>query len=116
MDIIDTSRNQKAVYWPFLGEDTYSRRLYGPPRELRVRWEDTTEVVVDNQGNEIRSRARVNVGEDLYTEGLLWLGPIAALPVPFPDNPKDLDGAFQIVRFDKVPTLDADDVFRTAYL
>lgn len=45
MDILDTARKQYCVYWPPGGLDDFNNPTYGTPKNLRVRWDASTEVI-----------------------------------------------------------------------
>lgn len=124
MRIISRMRRQIAVYWPYAGVDNFGKPKYGTAIELRVRWEDVNEQFVTPGMTTTMSAAKVYVGQDVLVNGVLWLStkkpkdpPGSALSEltsatkPF-DNPR----AFKIQRFDKLPTLKATKVLRTAYL
>lgn len=124
MDILEDMRLQRAVYWPpgFLDEN--SRKTFDSPIELLVRWEDSSDIFLDRTGTSQVSRAQVFTGEDVEELGVLWLsskmeedgdnssiGELTSETDPFA-NPK----AYEIRKFEKTPTLDADDFLRIAYL
>jgi hypothetical protein len=124
MDILEDMRVQWAVYWPPGPLSDEATRTFGEPVELLVRWEEVTEMFLDRQGNEQVSKSKVYVGEDLTELGVLWLSPAVAdnsvgsglaelvsESDPFA-NPK----AYEIRRFDRIPTLDGDEFLRIAYL
>jgi hypothetical protein len=117
VEIIDDMRQQTAVYWPPAGRDDYNRMAYGAPRELRVRWVDTTETVLNTKGQTKVSKSKVYVGEDVQEDGVLWPGKLADVPAERLADPlRGNFGAWEISAFKRVPDLDAEDFLRIAYL
>jgi hypothetical protein len=115
---------QTAVYWAAPTEDGYGGKTYEEPIEIMCRWEDMNQVVSDNKGSMITSRAVVYVLQDLDEEGMLYLGTLDSLYDTVFDSsagalnkPQDIVGAYSIKRFDKVPVLHSTtDFLRKAYL
>jgi hypothetical protein len=112
---------QKAVYWAPGGEDSggsdfdaYGKPMYTNPAEIDCRWEDRVEEFVASDGTRTVSRAVVYVGQDVRTGGVLMLGTLG--DIDSGSDPKVNDGAWEIRRFDKLPTLKATKFLRTAYV
>lgn len=116
MGLIKTMRRQKAVYWDLA---TITHDDYGDPEtiagvEIDVRWEEATVEFLDINGTTQLSNAIVYADRDLKVGGVLMLGELT--DVTDATNPKENTGAFEIKRFDKLPTLRVTDFLRTAYL
>jgi hypothetical protein len=76
-----------------------------------------SQLVADNKGDAITSRACVYVKEDLDEEGMLYLGTLDDLNSDTELDPKSVDGAYFIKRFEKSPVLGSTTEFlRKAYL
>ncbi len=122
MSIIDTMLRQTAVWWPLQSSesagggdfDEYGQPLLSDPVEISVRWEDRIEEFIDGEGTTQLSNAVVFVDRDVEVGGVLMLGEIA--DITDLENVKENDGAWEIMRFDKLPTLRATKNLRTAYL
>ena len=121
MEIIDTSRKQTAVYWALADSDSggiayddYGQPQYTDPVELTVRWTNKVMEFITPDGAIQQSQATVTTGSDVSVGGVLMLGEIT--DITDENSPKENDGAWEIKRFDKVPTLDADQFYRKAYL
>ena len=129
MGIINRMRRQNAIYWPPATPDDFGRPAHGALVELiqvpngganlRVRWEDVVDEFMDANGEKSLSRARVYVpqlpdGSEVAVGGWLWLGDRAGLT----DEavPRNNPGAYEVRRFDKMPTIRATEYLRTAYL
>jgi len=121
---MNRSFSQRAVYWGSPQEDGYGGKTFADPIELACRWEDMHQIVTDNKGTEITSRALVFLPQDVDEEGYLYLGTLddlydmnsesSAGGIP---NPATIDTAYIIKRFQKTPALGSTTVFlRTAYL
>jgi len=118
-DFMKRTCNQTAVYWGDPVDDGYGGETFGSryPVEIDCRWEDVKEVIQDAQGNEIVSRSRIYVLEDVDEEGYLYLGTLDDLDSDELENPKKLNGAFKIKRFDKIPSIRGSNEFvRKAYI
>lgn len=121
MGIIDRSRKQTAVYWGLGGNesagvdfDDYGQPLYTAPAEIRVRWEDVNEEIVLEDKTTMISRAKVMTGIDVRPGELLFLGELTDLPAGV--DPREVDGAWEIMKFNKLPNLKATEFLRTAFL
>ena len=110
---------QTAVYWESEGDDGYGNISYtsDSPMEIDCRWEDSTRVVVDAYGEEIIARAEIYVLQDLKEGGVLYLGNLDDLDSTEISDPRKLNSAYEIRRFDKIPMLGSTTKFlRKAYL
>ena len=107
--------NQTAVYWGAPLNDGYGGYGWEEPREISCRWESSTRVILDSTGKEIIPQAEVQVAEDLEEHGMLLLGELDDLDSAQADDPVEA-GAREIVRFDKVPTLDGLYFYRKAFV
>jgi len=108
---------QTAVYWGIPTDDGYGGYTYSTPVEIAVRWEDSTKVITTSKGVEYTSRAEVIVNQDVDEEGYLYLGTLSDLTEKQKEDPKLVDGAQKIMRFDKIPMIFKTDEFvRKAYL
>jgi hypothetical protein len=122
---------QAAVYWAPLANDGQGGMTYYDPVELTppsngVRWEDRNDldsVIVDKMGQAIRCNAVVYLSQDVEEQGWLYLGTLDELydsaesSADAIADPKLIDFAFEIKRFDKLPALKSTTEFvRRAYL
>ena len=120
MGIIKSMQKQTAVYWPLKGDesgqqdyDAYGRPQWGTPYEVSCRWQDVSQQIIDARGMNTRTRAKVFVDRDVRFGGVLYLGRLGEVDQ---DDPKSNDGAWEIIRFDKMPDFKAKEYLRTAYL
>lgn len=97
--------NQKAVYWGSPTPNGSGGFTWADPVEIDCRWVASNEQIFSGNGDQIISRARVTVNQDLDEQGVLFLGEIAELTIAQKANPKTLSSAFSIKKFDKVPTI-----------
>ena len=123
MGILTRMLKQTAVYWPPGSEasggsdfDDYGKPLYGAAVEISCRWEDVSVEYIDAQGTNRTSNAIVYTSIDVKPRGVLLLAALASLAGSQLTDPKSNDGAWEIRRFDKLPTLRATKNLRTAYL
>lgn len=120
MRIIDKMREQNCVYWAPAGLDGYNQQSFATPVQLTCRWTKNQEKVIDAQGNEIVSRAKVYLESYPELGGYLKLGD---LPLDSSgdadssyDDPLALDECFEIVARKDTPTLNARQHLYPAWL
>ena len=121
--ILEKQYKQTAVYWGNPVSDGEGGFTFDNPVEILCRWEDIRQVVTDNKGNSVVSRAVIFIKQDLDEEGMIYLGTLENLydlaesSAEAIDNPKDFANTYIIKRFGKVPSLQISTEFiRTAYL
>jgi|TARA_R100000093_G_C1901907_1_gene60146 hypothetical protein len=110
MSFLTRNHNQTITYWDTPVTDKFGARTFATPEQITGRWEDRTDLFIDSTGRESVSKAFVFVGQDLDSEGWLFLGTSSEA------NPKDVDGALEIRQFIKTPNLKATDFERKAIL
>jgi len=114
--------NQTAVYWGNPQEDGYGGNLYDDPIEIACRWEDTQQIILMANGEELLSRAIVFTEHELEENALLFLGTLDDLFSSSGESSGDVDltqieGVHLIKRYEKTPSLRSDtDFLRKAYL
>lgn len=122
MRIIDKMRHQTAVYWAYTGIDQFNKPIFAAALELTpangtgVRWEDVTEVFINQKGQQQVSRAKVFTSVDIIPQSVLWLGTLASVPNKYLNNPLALPNSGQVDKFEKLPTLDGKQFLRTSFL
>ena len=121
MRILTKMLKQTCVYWEPASADSggddfddYGQPIVTDPVELGCRWEDTNEEFTAPDGTRRVCRAKVDVESDVKVGGILMLGEIADITDSV--DIKENDGAWEIRKFDKLPTLDATKFLRTCYL
>jgi hypothetical protein len=108
---------QTAVYWANPVDDGMGGLDYDDPVEILCRWDAVTEVVMGKDGQEIVSRAKVIVTQDVDERGRLYLGTLEDLDSAQEAAPETVEGAYIIQRFDKTPGVrSTTDFFRVVYL
>lgn len=113
---------QTAVYWGSPTEDGYAGKTFADPVEIACRWEDKDQILGTQVGGEVTgsvllSRSIVFVTQDLEEEGCLYLGTLTDLSSAQKANPKLVDTAYSIKRFEKTPALGSTtDFLRKAFL
>ena len=119
---------QTAIYWgvPRAGAD--GNMVWDDPVELKVRWDDTTKLVMNAKGVEVGSQATVLVAGrvendgtvtpiDLDVDGRLYLGSLDDLDSGQEADPLSIEKSWPIIRFDKNPEFRSTTKFiRQAYL
>jgi hypothetical protein len=130
IDTIEREYNQKCVYWGNPLNDGQGGHTFDAPVELDCRWEEMNQVVTDNKGNEVTSRAVVFLPQDVDYEGMLYFGTLDSLyDVAGESSAGQLDEPrtffaehptipiYTIKRFQKVPVLGSTtEYLKKAYL
>ena len=124
MDIIENTYAQTAVYWGAPTPDGYGGNTFAAPIEVVCRWEDKEQFLGSQVGGEVTgglmlSRSIVFLKQDVDEEGYLYLGTLADLDLDSIGyiNPKEVDKAYIIKRFEKTPSMVNPTVFlRKAFL
>jgi len=108
---------QTACYWGNPVSDGYGGTTYDTPVEISCRWDGNTQLVTNNQGEEVVSKAEILLTQDVDEGGLLFLGDLDDLTPAEEAAPETVDTAWKIIRFDKTPLFQSTDEFvRKAYL
>ena len=111
---------QTCVYWGSPVNDGFGGFTFADPIEIKCRWDDKHEVNIGwfsdgFPGNLLQSKASVLVLQDLDLNGYLYLGELTDIDTTL--NPKEIQGAYSIHRFDKIPMVfSTDDFVRIAWL
>jgi len=107
---------QTAVYWGSPTPDGYGGLTFDDPVEIACRWEDKTELNREDIARNFTCKSEVLVTQDLDVNGWLYLGELTDLDSN-PDNPKEVEGAYVIGRFDKIPMIKSTTIFvRKAFI
>lgn len=116
MSLIKRVLRQDAVYWAPNSVRGYDGNTSGfsAPVAVKVRWTDKERFHVLQTGVQVISQSNVMINIDVLKEGYLWLGDLA--DVVAVTDPTEQDGAWEIMKFDKMPNLRATEFLRTAYL
>src|SRR5690554_523382 len=113
MGIITRMRKQKAVYWEPTGRvDRNGNPVFEDPVEIDCRWEDVSELFLDENGNQQVSKAKVYVDRDVKLRGYLKLGEIYGIS----EGPLKYSDVHTIRRFERLPNLRNTETLRTAIL
>jgi hypothetical protein len=114
--VLNRMCKQVCVYWSSPVNDGEGGFTFDTPVELAVRWEEMDQLMSDAKGESFTSRAVVYVLEDLDVDGMLYLGELADLNSDTELDPKSVEGAYYIKRFEKSPSVGGNQFLRKAYL
>lgn len=122
MNIENTIRRKckdKAVYWAVLSDNGYGGKNFDVPVELDCRWESMTLLetakMVTFTGEVLLANSKVYLIDDVKEQGYLYKGTLDT--VSSETNPTEMEGAFEIKKFEKIPALGSTtDFVRKAYL
>lgn len=101
---------QTATHWAVNGITGTGQPQFDAPVQLKCRWEQRNDYVINDDGHEVLSRARIFLGVDVVVGDYLYLG------VSTQADPRGLVGAFKVLQFRKTPGLRAEIFERKAYL
>lgn len=102
---------QTAVYWGNPISDGYGGMAYDDPVEIKCRWDEVINLVINNNGIEVVSKATVMILQDVDENGYLFLGTLDDLDSAGEENPSEVDSVWKIIRFDKTPLFQSTDEF-----
>jgi len=107
---------QKAVYWAKASAnfDAYGRPQWATATQIKCRWEECLEEIIDANNIRRMSTARVFVDRELAVGGVLFLGTLSQ--VSDLSNPKSNNQSFEIIKFSRTPTLRGKHWQQVAYL
>lgn len=106
--------NQYIVYWPPAGLGSSLSTTYGDPIELKCRWENMTQAMMDGNGDKWMSKSAIDTLVPLKDLGVVWKGRLAdvedlSLPLLNP-------GASAIRSSEEIPNRLANQTLYTAFL
>lgn len=105
---------QSIVYWANPVPDGYGGYTYDAPVEIFGRWEESQELFINKEGVEQRSKAKIFLAQDVDEEEYLYLGEL--IDIASGSSPQDVEGAYEIRAFKKIPNLDVTDYERKCWL
>lgn len=100
---------QTITYWAPAAADGFGGRSFSSPTTIKGRWEGRVNLITDSAGREKVSNAIVYLSSQVVVNGYLYEGESTA------SDPLSV-GAFEIIRFDRVPSLNARDFENKAFL
>jgi hypothetical protein len=105
-------RKQTAVWWARLAPDHCGAFVFADPVEIDCRWDDRQEEYRNTEGQILLSQAVVYVDREMTVGDKLKKGDLESNM----DDPKTLDGAFEIKSFQQIPNLKATETLYIAHL
>lgn len=103
ISFIDKVCVQTAVYWAPGTLTGYGDTRSWTCMEVKVRWDDETELITNHYGKEVVSNAQIMVNANLDPEGMIYLGTKASLSAQQQSNPLLVTKAFPIQKINKTP-------------
>lgn len=114
MRILTRMLRQKCIYWEPEGDvNQFGARKFLLPVEIKCRWEDVGEELLQDDAKEKVFDATIFVDRDVVEGGLLMLGTLSDLTSA--DPPKSILSK-RIRKFEKIPTMKGTKFLRVAYL
>lgn len=118
MRIIRKVLKMRAAYWEPGVPDDRGNRTFVAPVQIKCRWEERVQEFTGTNNEAMLSNAIVYVDRDVKLLGVLKLLEVGQTvnTLTDPANPFANEKAWEIKRFDKLPTIKATQFVRTAYL
>lgn len=88
--------NEEITYWSISGRDNSGDPTFASPVSVMAKWEERTELFINVEGREERSRSVVYVDTDVVKGGYLFQGISSAT------DPLSVNNAFLIKDFRKI--------------
>ena len=101
---------ESVTYWEVTGVDNSGDPIFATPIAVKAKWEDRTELFIDGEGREQRSKSVVYVDTDLIVGGYLFRGSSSV------SDPLSVSGAFMIKDFRKISDFEVETHERRAML
>lgn len=105
---------QDVTYWGSPVSDGRGGFTFADPVLCKGRWEDKQEVFVDSKREEKVSSAVIYLDQDVEVDGYIALGDFTNDSAY--EDPVDVDTAYKIRAFGKIPNLKATEFERTAWV
>ena len=118
MSLITRMRKQRATWWESIGIDNYGQKTYADPVEIWCRWEDVLIEVILANNEKVTAKTTVYVDREMKVGDYLKYGLLdeETGTGEIYGDPTTLTGAFEIIRFEKLPNLRNTEYLLTAYL
>ncbi len=100
-----------CIYWGNPQEDGYGSYTFDDPEDIMCRWEESTQLIIDQNGDKVVSRAVIYLSQPLQYNGLVKLGSVEDLDSVEAADPSLLEDAYTIKRVEKIPDLRNPSVF-----
>ena len=102
--------NQICTYWEQNGQDVFGKGSFNAPQQLKCRWENIGELLIDKHAQEVVSKARIFLAEGVSLEGYLFLGASTET------DPTVVQGAYEVIQVKSSPDIRALQTLYVAYL
>lgn len=99
MPNFERNLRQTATYWAPQSQDLFGKTTYDAPVQIPVRWEDKVELFRDKTGQEVASKSKVFLAQDIDLDGYLMLG------TSFAADPLSEENAYEIRQVMRTPDL-----------
>ena len=98
MSLITRVQKEVLTYWPPIesGANQFGELTYGPPEEVKCRWDDRIQEIILDDQTRVISRVEVISEKRLEVGGIIVRSPLDS--VTGLANPKDNKNAFEILR------------------
>ncbi len=70
---------QDAIYWGNPTPNGFGNMEFDTPRQVKVRWDEKMQMVLDDLGREIHSKSQIMCPEELDIGGFLMLGELSEI-------------------------------------
>ncbi len=92
--------NESITYWDATGVDNFGDPTFASPISIKAKWEERTELFINAEGQEERSRSVIYVDSALISGGYLFRG------ISVVADPRSVDDAYLIKDYRKISDFD----------
>lgn len=110
MSFIDEMLSDTITIFPYSGFDAFGKSTFGSKQEVKARWEDTITIIVDENGKEKQSQARIFTTAAVLAKDYLYNGKTSET------DPTNLPDAKQVIMVKKIGNLNSTEYLIVAYL
>ncbi len=87
---------ESITYWDATGVDNFGDPTFASPITVKAKWEERTEIFINAEGQEERSRSVIYVDSNLITGGYIFRG------ISTVADPRTVDDAYLIKDYRKI--------------
>lgn len=107
---------QTCVYWKKTGTDGFGNPSFSAPVEMSCRWDLSRELMQNDNGSSVITKAKVNPKEQVFEEDYLFLGSLSDIAEDIQTNPLEVPDARQVFITTSVVDVSGISVWHTCYL
>jgi len=103
---------QTIVLWATPVNNGYNTMTFAAPTEIKGRWEDKLDLIVNNNRETQESKAHLYTLADVQKENWVYLGELTDLTEAQLANPKLIDGAYLVMQIETFVNLKGVTIYK----